>query len=146
MRSRPADPEYLKLLLRYDEKVQKLVWAVPKTNPRRGSGRQSVHLRGVHHSRSPSGQVAPSSSQQRMKKLSEPGLNFGKLLPDPVGLLRGESKWIRHIRIAQKADLQTFGVQELIRAAFAGAERSKDKAVKPRTVVRFSNERAALSQ
>ena len=33
------------------------------------------------------------------------GFNFGSLLPDPDGLLRGEGKWIRHVRIAQAADL-----------------------------------------
>ncbi len=66
------------------------------------------------------------------------GFNFGALLPDPDGLLRGEGKWIRHVRIAQAADLDAPGVRELVRAAIAQAERPEGKAGKPRTFVRTS--------
>jgi len=66
------------------------------------------------------------------------GFNFGALLPDPDGLLRGEGKFIRHIRITQEADLDAPGVRELVRAAIAEAERPREKAGKPRTVVRMA--------
>jgi Domain of unknown function (DU1801) len=63
------------------------------------------------------------------------GFNFGSLLPDPGGLLRGEGKWIRHVRIAQTADLDVPGVRELVTAAITQAERPEGKPAKPRTVV-----------
>jgi hypothetical protein len=40
------------------------------------------------------------------------GFTFGALLSDPEGLLRGEGKWIRYVRIAQAAALDTPGVRE----------------------------------
>jgi hypothetical protein len=64
------------------------------------------------------------------------GFNFGSLLPDPDGLLCGNGKWIRHVRIAQAADLDAPGVRELLRAAIAQAERPEGKLPKPRTVIR----------
>jgi hypothetical protein len=64
------------------------------------------------------------------------GFNFGSLLNDPQGLLRGDGKWIRHIRIAQAADLDAPGVRDLVRAAIAQAERPEGKPAKPVTVVR----------
>ena len=63
------------------------------------------------------------------------GFNFGSTLPDPDGLLRGEGKWIRHVRITNVADLDPPGVRELVRAAIAQAERPEGNATKPRTVV-----------
>jgi hypothetical protein len=66
------------------------------------------------------------------------GFNFGSLLRDPGGLLRGEGKWIRHLRIARAADLDAPGVRELVRAAIAQAERPEGKPGKPVTVVRMA--------
>src|SRR5690242_8894389 len=63
------------------------------------------------------------------------GFNFGSQLPDPDGLLRGDGKWIRHVRIAQAGDLDAPGVRELVRAAIAQAERPDGKVSKPRTVI-----------
>ncbi len=63
------------------------------------------------------------------------GFSFGAFLPDPTGLLRGEGKRIRHIRIAQQSDLSAAGVRDLIRAAIARAERPEGEVVRPRTVV-----------
>jgi hypothetical protein len=64
------------------------------------------------------------------------GFNFGSLLSDPDGLLAGEGKLIRHVRIRQEEDLVAPGVRELVRAAIAKAERPEGRAGKPRTVVR----------
>jgi hypothetical protein len=64
------------------------------------------------------------------------GFNFGSRLPDPHGLLRGEGKLIRHVRIARPADLDATGVRELLRAAIAQAERPEGEAARPRAVVR----------
>ncbi|MBV8569182.1 MAG: DUF1801 domain-containing protein, partial [Acidobacteriaceae bacterium] len=66
------------------------------------------------------------------------GFNFGSLLRDPDGLLVGEGKFMRHIRIAQEADLEAPSVRDLIRAAIAEAERPREKAGKPRAVVRMA--------
>jgi hypothetical protein len=76
------------------------------------------------------------------------GFNFGSLLADPDCLLRGEGKWIRHVRIMQAADLQRPGVRELIRSAIAQAERPEVSG-KPRTTVRKAQsvrKRSALEQ
>jgi len=43
---------------------------------------------------------------------------------------------IRHVRIAQAADLDAPGVRELVRAAIAQAEQPEARVGKPRTVVR----------
>jgi len=51
------------------------------------------------------------------------GFTFGSLLPDPGGMLRGEGKQIRHIRITKKADLENPDVRSLVRAAIELAER-----------------------
>ena len=64
------------------------------------------------------------------------GWIFGDLQPDPDGLLCGEGKWIRHVRITQTTDLKAPGVRELVRAAIAQAERPEGKLGKPRIVVR----------
>ena len=66
------------------------------------------------------------------------GFNFGALLRDPESLLRGEGKWIRHVRIARASDLDGPGVRELVRAAIAQAERPEGKAAKPLTIVRLA--------
>lgn len=69
------------------------------------------------------------------------GFNFGKLLSDPHGLLRGEGKLIRHVRIARAADLDLPGIRELVRDAITLAERQDNKATKPRTIVRATQRR-----
>jgi len=63
------------------------------------------------------------------------GFNFGAYLPDPHGLLRGDGKLIRHVRIARAPDLDAPGVRELIRAAIAQAERPERVVGEPRTTV-----------
>jgi hypothetical protein len=60
------------------------------------------------------------------------------VLPDPNGLLRGEGKLIRHVRISQAADLEAPGVRELVRAAIAQAERPEGRAGKACTVVHLA--------
>ena len=77
------------------------------------------------------------------------GFNFGSLLPDLDCLLRGEGKWIRHVRIVQAADLDAPGVRELVRSAIAQAERPDGNAGKPRITVSRANsvrKRSALDR
>jgi hypothetical protein len=65
------------------------------------------------------------------------GFNQGATLPDPERLLGGTGRQIRHIRIANAADLKRPGVRSLLRAA---VEQGKRQGLalpgKPRAIVK----------
>ena len=138
MHLRPPDPEYLKLLLPYGEVIQKIALAARKLileeAPAASEFVYEVYTIADHFTftERPGDAFVFTTTHANWINL---GFNFGSLLPDPDGLLRGEGKWIRHVRIAQAADLDAPGVRELVRAAIAQAERPEGKAGKPRTVV-----------
>jgi hypothetical protein len=73
------------------------------------------------------------------------GFNFGSMLPDPNGLLQGNGRWIRHVRVAHATDLDAPGIRELLRAAILHAERSQVKAAKPSTTIRRARHAEARS-
>jgi len=139
VRLRPPDPEYLKLLARYDEAIQKLALAVRKLileeAPEASEFVYEVYTIADHFAftERPSDAFVFTTAHANWVNL---GFNFGVLLPDPGGLLRGEGKLIRHVRIAQPMDLDAPGVRELVRAAIARAELPESKLAKPRTIVR----------
>ena len=139
MRLRPPDPDYLKLLRRYREVVQRLALAARKLileeAPEASEFVYEVYTIADHFAftERPSDAFVFTTTHANWVNL---GFNFGSLLPDPYGLLRGEGKLIRHIRMARAADLDGPGVRELVRAAIAQAERPEGKAGKPRFVVR----------
>ena len=139
MRLRPPDPEYLKLLLPYPEMIQRLALAARKLileeAPEASEFVYEVYTIADHFTftERPSDAFVFTTTHSNWVNL---GFNFGSLLPDPDGLLHGEGKLIRHIRIAQAANLDAPGVRELVRAAIARAERPEGKRGKPRTVVR----------
>ena len=139
VRLRPPDPEYLKLLARYDEAIQKLALAVRKLileeAPEASEFVYEVYTIADHFAftERPSDAFVFTTAHANWVNL---GFNFGVLLPDPAGLLRGEGKLIRHVRIAQPMDLDAPGVRELVRAAIARAELPESKLAKPRTIVR----------
>jgi hypothetical protein len=139
MRVRPPDPEYLKLLLPYGEAIQKLVLAARKLileeAPEAGEFVYEVYTIADHFSftERPSDAFVFTTTHSKWVNL---GFNFGSVLPDPEGLLGGEGKFIRHVRIGAMADLEASGVRELVRAAIERAERVEGKGGKPRTVVR----------
>jgi hypothetical protein len=136
---RPPDPDYLKLLLPCGEVIQKLALAARKLileeAPEATEFVYEVYTIADHFSftERPSEAFLFTTTHADWVNL---GFNFGSLLPDPAGLLRGEGKWIRHVRIARAADLDASAVRELVRAAIAQAERPEGKAAKPRTVIR----------
>jgi hypothetical protein len=136
---RPPDPEYLRLVKPYGELIQKLALAARKLilqeAPEANEFVYEVYTIADHFSftERPSDAFVFTTTHAKWVNL---GFNFGSLLPDPDGLLCGEGKWIRHVRIAQAADLEAPGVRELIKAAIAQAERPKGKAGKPIAVVR----------
>jgi hypothetical protein len=141
---RPPNPEYLKLLTPYGEGIQKLVLAARKLildeAPEASEFVYEVYTIADHFTftERPSDAFVYTTTHTNWVNI---GFNFGKLLPDPHGLLRGEGKLIRHVRIAQAADLELAGLRELVRDAITLAERPQDKATKPRTIVRKAQPR-----
>jgi hypothetical protein len=141
MRRRPPDPEYLKLLMPYGEMIQKLALAartlILEEAPEASELVYEVYTIADHFTftQRPGDAFVFTTTHANWVNL---GFNFGALLPDPSGLLRGEGKWIRHVRIAQASDLDAPGVRELVRAAIAQAERPEGQAGKPRALVRTS--------
>ena len=139
MRRRPPDPLYLRLLDPYGEAIRKLALAARKLileeAPEASEFVYEVYTIADHFAftERPSDAFVFTTTHANWVNL---GFNFGSLLPDPYGLLRGEGKLIRHIRMARAADLDGPGVRELVRAAIAQAERPEGKAGKPRFVVR----------
>ena len=138
VRPRPPDPEYLKLLLPYGEVIQKLALAARKLileeAPEAGEFVYEVYTIADHFTftQRPGDAFVFTTTHANWVNL---GFNFGSVLPDPEGLLRGDGKLIRHVRIAQATDLDAPGVRELVRASIAQAERPEGKAGKPHTVV-----------
>jgi hypothetical protein len=49
------------------------------------------------------------------------GFNYGATLPDPLGILEGTGKQIRHLRIATPADLARAAVRSCVRRALKTA-------------------------
>ena len=152
MRLRPPDPEYLKLLLPYGDVIQKLALATRKLileeAPEASEFVYEVYTIADHFTftERPGDAFVFTTTHASWVNL---GFNFGALLPDPEGLLRGEGKWIRHVRIAQPSDLDRPSVRKLVRAAIAQAERPEGNAAKPLTVVRMAKsarKRSALSR
>jgi hypothetical protein len=138
MRLRPPDPEYLKFLGPYSEGIRKLVLAARKLileeAPEATEFVYQVYTIADHFSftERPSDAFVFTTTHANWVNL---GFNFGSQLRDPHGLLRGEGKLIRHVRIAKAEDLDAPGVRELVRAAIAEAERPEGKTAKPRTIV-----------
>ena len=139
VRIRPPDPEYLKLLLPYGQAIQKLALAarelILQEAPTASEFVYEVYTIADHFTftERPGDAFVFTTTHANWVNL---GFNFGSLLPDADGLLRGEGKLIRHIRLAQAKDLDDRGVRELVRAAIAQAQLPEGKAGKPRTVVR----------
>jgi hypothetical protein len=144
MRLRPPDPEYVKLLLPYSQVIQDLALAARKLileeAPEAGEFVYELYTIAVHFSLTdrPGDAFVYTTTHANWVNL---GFNFGSLLPDPDGLLQGEGKLIRHVRLAQPADLDVPGVRELVKSAIALAERPEGKAAKPCTVVHLAKAR-----
>jgi hypothetical protein len=138
---RSPDPVYLKLLQPYGELIQKLALAARKLileeAPAANEFVYEVYTIADHFAftERPSDAFVFTTTHASWVNL---GFNFGSQLPDPASLLRGEGKWIRHVRIAQRSDLDASGVRELIRAAIARAERPSGGTAKPRTMVHLA--------
>src|SRR5579871_1377804 len=138
VRQRPPDPEYITLLLPCGEKIQELALAartlILEEAPEASEFVYEVYTIADHFAftERPSDAFVFTTTHANWVNL---GFNFGSRLADPFGLLRGEGKWIRHVRIAQAKDLENPGVRELVKAAIAEAERPKGKTVKPHILI-----------
>jgi hypothetical protein len=136
---RPPDPDYLKLLLPYGKVIQELALAarelILEEAPESSEFVYEVYTIANHFAftERPSDAFVFTTTHANWVNL---GFNFGSLLPDPDRLLRGEGKWIRHVRIAHAMDLDKPGVRELIRSAIAQAERPECNNGKPGITVR----------
>ena len=139
MRVRPPHPEYRKLLLPHGEVIQQLALAARKLileeAPEASEFVYEVYTIADHFTftERPSDAFVFTTTHANWVNL---GFNFGSTLPDPEGLLQGNGKWIRHVRIAQTTDLEAPGVRQLLRAAISQAERPQIKAAKPSTTIR----------
>ncbi len=141
VRARPPDPQYLKLLLPYSAAIQELALAarefILEEAPEASEFVYEVYTIANHFSFTdrPGDAFVFTTTYANWVNL---GFNFGAHLPDPNGLLRGEGKRIRHIRLGTPADLKTPGIRGLVRAAVAQADRPEGKPLAPRTVVRLA--------
>ena len=139
MRLRGPDPQYLNLLARYGERIQKLALAARKLileeAPEASEFVYEVYTIADHFTftERPSDAFVFTTTHANWVNL---GFNFGSLLPNPHGLLRGEGKLIRHVRISEASDLAAPGVRDLVRAAIAQAELPENTTDNPRTTVR----------
>lgn len=138
VRSRPPAPGYLKLIKPYSPAIQRLALAARQLilaeAPQAGEFVYEVYTIANHFSFTDRVGDAFVFTTTHANWVNL-GFNFGAALPDPKGLLQGEGKWIRHIRIAQAADLEAPGVRDLVRAAIAEAERPEGELGRPHTVV-----------
>ena len=138
---RRPDPQYLRLLVTYSEGVRRLALAARKLileeAPDASEFVYQVYTIADHFSftERPSDAFVFTTAHANWVNL---GFNFGSVLPDPRGLLRGDGKSIRHVRIATAGELEMSGVRELVRDAIALAERPEGPAGKPRTIVRLA--------
>lgn len=142
VRTHSPDPGYVKLLARHTDAIVKLALAARKLileeAPEANEFVYEVYTIANHFSftERPSDAFVFTTTHTNWVNL---GFNFGAVLPDPAGLLKGEGKAIRHVRIARGEDLNAAEVRELVKAAIAKAERSEGGAGKRRTVVRTAD-------
>jgi hypothetical protein len=123
---RPPHRDYLRLIAQYPEPIRKLALAARKLileeAPKASELIYEVYTIAAHFTFTGKAGDAFVFTTTHAKWVNL-GFNFGSLLPDPFGLLQGEGKWIRHVRVSSTADLEASGVRELVRAAIAQAER-----------------------
>ena len=139
MPARPPDPAYRKLLQRYSPAIQTLALSTHRLilteAPEASELIYEVYTIADHFTFTARAGDAFVFTTTHANWVNL-GFNFGALLPDPDGLLQGEGKVIRHVRITKPADLDAPGVRDLLRDAIAQAERPEGKPVKPHAVVR----------
>jgi hypothetical protein len=123
----PPNPEYLKFLSPYDDRVRELALATralvlaeaPDSTELIYDAYNAVAT-GYSFTGRPSDAFIHIAVYARWVNL---GFNRGSELDDPQGMLQGSGRWIRHIRIADPLDLEKPMVRGFVRAAAGRAER-----------------------
>jgi hypothetical protein len=141
MKVPPPTPEYLKFLSAYEPRITTLAVATRALVLQEAPA--SVELlydaynavaSGYSFTGRPSDAFLHIAAYAKWVNL---GFNFGSALEDPAGLLQGKGSRVRHIRIAELADLKKPAVRDFVREAASRATRpAAGIPVKNRSVVR----------
>ena len=136
-RVHPPKPEYLEFLKPFEPRVRELALAVRTMVLQEAPGATELIYdaynavaTGYTFTGRPSDSRIHIAVYARWVNL---GFNRGVELEDPAGLLQGVGRWIRHIRIAEQADLEKPTVRAFVKAAFARAPRPDPKVAKGKT-------------
>jgi len=140
VRLRPPTAEYLKFLAPFERRVIDLALAVralvleeaPDASELIYDAYNAVAT-GYSFTGRPSDSFVHIAVYARWVNL---GFNRGSELDDARGVLQGAGRWVRHIRIAEPADLEKPGVRAFVRAAADRAARPGRGMAKGGSVVR----------
>jgi len=136
----PPNPEHLKFLKAYDPVITELVIAtralVLELAP------ESIELIYDAYSAVSAGYSFTGRQRDSFVYIAAyaKGVNlgfwYGRMLPDPDGLMEGTGKQSRHVKIRSKADVTRPALRTLLRAAIDLAERPEGEAPAEKSVVR----------
>ena len=138
-RVRSPHPEHLKFLAVFEPKISELALAVrglvleeaPEASELIYDAYNAV-ASGYSFTGRPSDSFIHIAVYARWVNL---GFNRGSTLDDPDGILQGDCKSVRHVRISEPAELRKQAVRKLVRSAIRAAERPQEK-IEPSSVVR----------
>ena len=123
----PPNPEYLRFLSAYDPPITEIALAVRKLVLEEAPGATELIYdaynavsAGYSFTGRPSDAFIHIAAYAGWVNL---GFNRGSQLDDPRGLLRGQGRWVRHVRISTPADLNEPAIRSFVKAAVAGADR-----------------------
>ena len=123
----PPNPEYLKFLSPYDPRIQQLALATRAMVL--AEAPDSIELIYDAYNAVASGYSFTGRTSECFihiavyAKWVNLGFNHGSQLADPNGHLKGVGKWVRHIRIAELADLERAFIPVFVKEAIAKADR-----------------------
>jgi len=133
-------PEYLKFLSAYEPRITELALAVRKLVLEEAP--EAIELiydaysavsAGYSFTGRPSDAFIHIAAYARWVNL---GFNYGSQLEDPQKVLQGTGQWVRHIRIADSADVKDPMLRAFVKSAIAEAERPDKPGTSGKSVVR----------
>jgi hypothetical protein len=127
--------EYLKFLSAYEPRITELALAVRKLVLEEAPeaieliyDAYSAVATGYSFTGRPSDAFIHIAAYARWVNL---GFNYGSQLADPWKVLQGTGQWVRHIRIADPADVKDPMLRSFVKSAIAQAERPDTGLGKP---------------